>query len=381
MKAKHIVACLSLAALVLSGCDNKEPQEKEMPHDFTQFSDAGAFYYGRFQNHDFNMFCLYLLNGQTRADEGVISGVGTALWLDMNVALNNNNTIAPDDYIPARNDLDYPAFLKGGVSQDGQSVTGSYIYHRTLDGKAEYKLISNGSVKINFSGTKIKVDARVIADNETYTFSYEGFFSYTDMVADNPEPDSWKQVNNKGFSYGYRIDFGQDFGTSAVSDYRIWRILLADDNFDLETLSGTGVELQLEIITEAAATDIVGNYKVLTKDFPDDVSLVLKKGSALCGYTEKNSKGDDEYYGCWLFESSDLDTWYGATGGNVNISDNGKGGYSINYDFEDSYTKTKFKGSYNGALSSKTTKAVGNLRQSQSRVGTSKRRLASTRTH
>lgn len=390
MKSLHsALLALSISALALSSC-TKEPQrhkEPQMPHEFTEFSDAGAFYYGKFQNYDFNMFCLYLLSSDTRADNGKVSGIGTALWLDMNVAANEGNTIPPDNYSPARNDLDYPAFLKGSLGEDGQTVSGSYIYHRTLEGRAEYKLITNGSVKINFSGTKIKVDAQVVADNETYTFNYEGFFSYTDLVEspsepDKPDPDepSGGETPPANYSYGYLYDFGQDFGTSVVSDYRLWRICLADKNFDLDTMTGEGKELQLELVSSANATDVAGQYKVLTKDFPgDDLGKVLKSGSALCGYFEENDNKDVEenddkdveeneenddkektttktYYGCWFFENSSESSWLGATSGTVEVYNRGNGQYHVVYDLFDDYSGgTRFRDTYNGPLTLKTT--------------------------
>lgn len=336
----NAAAAIVIAAATLMGC-RKDPQptpKEEIPHSVTEFNDAGALYYGRCDGQDFNMFCTYLLSGKTRLDDGVISGVGTALWLDMNVELNENNELAVAEYVPARNDFSINAFLKGSYmeDEDGEKISGSFIYYRPLNGKAEYKLITNGKVTVNITnGKNYSIKATVLADGEEFTFDYYGYFSYTDVVIPTPTPGY--VIND--FKYGKLEDLGQPW--SAYKNIRDWKVLLGDDTEWVD-----GRELQFEIITSSTAKDIVGHYKVLTEEFNEStIKTALVPGSSLCGYID-----GDEYFGTWLFPTNDDKTWLGATSGTVDIDKSGDT-YTITFDFIDGFNKqASFKGKYVGKL-------------------------------
>jgi len=358
MKRFLLLATAGLLALAASSCHKHEKpsQEEVMPTSYDTFTDAGAYYYGSLK--DCNIFCAYLLTGQTRVDDGVISGIGTALYIDLNGVINDDNTIPVGTYGPARNDEETGVFLKGKWLDDDK-ISGTYIYYRSLNGSAEYRLVKNGEISFNFSGTSSSTKARIQATvvdeyGVEFTFDYEGWFSYDDMVEPDPgtDPDPDPEVEPvdyvlNDFIKGYIYDYGQDFGTDAVSDYRIWRICLADANFNLDDLSGSGQELQMEIITEADATDITGTFSVKYQDWPSTWSDALTKGSAFWGYIDNNN-----YVGTWFFPGTDEEKWTGATSGSVTIT-KGSSIYTITFDFADKFLQTTFKGTYKGGLTMK----------------------------
>lgn len=331
---------IALAVATLAGC-RKEPKplpKEEIPHSVTEFNDAGAFYYGKFEDMDFNMFCTYLLNGKTRIENGTIRGVGIALWLDMNVEVNDQNELVVGEYGPARNDYAVNAFLKGSyVTIDGEEkIAGSYIYYRPLSGNAQYKLITNGKVTVNITnGKNYNIKATVLADGEEFVFDYYGYFAYTDVVRPTPTPGY--VIND--FKYGKLEDLGQPW--SAYKNIRDWKILLGDDTKWVD-----GRELQFEIITSSTAKDIVGHYKVLTEEFNEStIKTALVPGSSLCGYID-----GDEYFGTWLFPTNDDKIWLGATSGTVDIDKSGDT-YTITFDFIDGFNdNASFKGKYVGKL-------------------------------
>lgn len=351
---KRFLAILTAGMTALSICschkhDREDPKPEVMPTSYDTFTDAGAYYYGTWEG--VNIFTTYLLTGQTRIDNGVISGIGTALVIDLNSEIRLDATIKPGVYGPARNEKESGAFLRGMFGEDDK-ISGTYVYYRSLSGRAEYRLIKNGEITINLDGKKARISATVIdEDGVTFRFDYQGWFGYTDVVPDEPDepeqPDGIDYTLNN-FTYGYYFDYGQDFGTDKSSDYRIWRIWLADDNFNLDDFSGNGKQLQIEVVTEAAATDITGNYRVNYDAFPTNWWDALVNGNAFWGYI------DDEgnYCGTWLFPSQEENTWTGATSGSVNITKDGSN-YTITFDFADRFLGNTFKGTYTGALQKK----------------------------
>ncbi|MCQ2145163.1 MAG: hypothetical protein MJY72_05440 [Bacteroidales bacterium] len=345
MSIKRITSALlliALAAASFAGC-RREPKptpREEIPHVVTEFNDAGAYYFGEFKNDiaDFNMFCTYLLSGKTRIDDRVISGVGTALWLDMNVEINDKNELAVAEYTPARNEYSLNAFLKGGyiTTDNEEKISGSYIYYRPLNGPAQYKLITNGKVTVNITnGKTYSIKATVLADGEEFVFDYYGYFAYTDVVIPTPTPEYI--IND--FKFGRLEDLGQPW--KDYQNIRDWKLILGDDTKWVD-----GRELQFELITSSTANDIVGHYEVLTEEFNEStIKTALVPGSSLCGYID-----GDEYFGTWLFPNNDDRTWLGATSGTVDINKSGDV-YTITFDFIDGFTdNARFKGKYVGKL-------------------------------
>jgi len=381
----------TIFAIVLSLCaischKHEDPAPEVEQHDFNTFVDGGAYYYGPY-NGEFNMFCAYFLTGSTRVDDAVISGVGTALWLDMNVEFNSDNTIASTVYGPARDDASsVNAFLKGSENPHGSNIpAGSYIYYHPLSGAAVYKCISNGQVTFsNLDNGKYRVYAEVIADGEKYTFDFVGYFSYTDIVPE-PDPSTDAQWAKADVTKLGTLDMG-DWNSQLPSDYCDWKIRIAEKNFDFEKFSG-GAEIEFEIITAGTATDFTGSYSVLTQELKtlDDYLTALKPGSALCGYFETVVDNNDEeinyYYGTWLFPAEG--TYLGATKGTVEITKS-NGVYTVKYDLEDEFTENaKFSGTYTGTItevksSGAPAKRSSSTSMAKARINTTVNRIAIT---
>jgi len=355
--SRIVLAALAIIVCVSSCKRRHEPEQPaKEPTNITEFTDGGAYYFGQPNGYpDINMFCVYLLNGQTRVDDRVISGVGSALWLDMNVTKNAKNELAVGTYSPARNDYSPNSFLKGAWI-DENTLSGSFVYYRDANGSAQYHMITNGSVQINISSGKVSIQAEVIADGVEYTFDFYDFFSYTDVVSQNPggdpsEPASYV-VNN--FKYGMIESEGQVYDNPPTQDYWLWKVLLGDDQNWAD-----GREIQWELVTSKSATDIVGTYTVKAADFnANTMASVITPGSAICGYTEENSNGGLDYWGSWFFPSNDDSTWLGATEGTVKVSKSGDT-YTIEFNHSDKYnSNATYSGKYVGKLSGGTKAAA-----------------------
>lgn len=362
---KRILLAAAAWIMVLSAVScrkepNNPPKEDTMATEYNSCTNGGAYYYGTW-NDKVNVFCTYLMTGQTRIDDGVISGIGTALWLDLNTEINADNTIPSNTYGLARNE-DALGFFSGQIEET--EISGSYIYYRSLNGTAEYRMIRNGQVSFNTSGGRMKITAEVIdEEGVTFTFRYEGYFSYEDVVVEDPDPDpdpNPDPVNYtlNDFTYGYIWDFENAYGDD-YNPHKIFRVCLADSNFNLDTLEGEGKELQLEFTTSADATDIIGDYEVKFSDFPEktaDINSFLAPGNALCAYEEMNNDGGYDKYGTWFFPDTDEQKWTGATSGKLSITKKGTD-YNVSFDFADSYMNTTFKGSYTGPLTNKSSQS------------------------
>jgi len=389
MKRTFTLFAAAILALVCADSCRKAPKPEPTPvepTEFTEFSDAGALYYGPFGNYNFDMFCTYLLTGQTRVDDGTLSGVGSALWLDMNVEQNADKILAIAQYEPARNDYAINAFLKGSTYVDdngNEVIAGSYVYYRPLNGTAQYHLITNGTVSVNITGKNYSIKAKVLADGTEYTFDYFGYFSYTDMYVPDPDPDPSGDTEITTMTHGRIEKLGQIFNNDKITDYCDWNVLLGDNNYDFDN-GGSGKELQFELITKKDATDIVGTYTVKTKDFTSDtMAEALVPGSALCGYIEEDG-GQNYYYGCWYFPGET--GWLGATTGTVEVSKNGTT-YTIKFDMTDEYTdgSPRYYGSYTGKMEMKAESAPARASRvasvdvkNNTRRGTSTDRRAAT---
>jgi len=370
MKRFMTIMMASIMAIAcLSSCNkrrhNPEPTPAVEPTEITTFNDGGAYFYGQPDGFpSINMFCVYLLNDQTRIDDRVISGVGSALWLDMNVAYNTEEELAVGTYGPARNDFSLNSFLKGQWLDDN-TISGSYIYYRDLNGKATYHMISNGSVTVNKSGGKVSIKADVIADGVEYNFDFFDFFSYTDVVpsgGDDPDPDPQPATDYtiNDMKYGRIEKEGKVFDNHQTEDYCVWKVLLGTD-----TSWAAGKEVQWEIVTTANATDIVGSYTVAAEELNDNtIASFLKAGAAFCGYTENNSNGGLDYYGSWFYPSDDDSTWLGATEGTVDITKSGST-YTVTFSHKDRFNSySSYSGKYTGTMEVATKAANATPRRS-----------------
>lgn len=364
MKVTRIIALVLLcaAAVFATGCkkDKKKAKDEVMALEYKEFTDAGAYYYGQYQSYDFDMYCLFLLAGNTRIDNGEISGVGTALWLDMNVISeydkDNFPIIASETYGPARNDFAPNAFLRG-MDDPEKGITGSYVYYRPLNGQAQYLMITAGSVTVSNIG-KYNIKAEVTAGGFNFTFEYWGDLGYYDMNTGGEEEPYVKPVV---FTHGILEKWGMPFENNQLSDYCDWMIRLGGDDINFNDPNRNGAELQLEIITAAGTDDITGSYSVKTTQFNDDTILTaVVPGAALCGYIDDN---DGNYYGCWYFPAGKDVIYLGATEGDLIISkSNNK--YNIEYDMNDTFEGDGFIGNWTVPLEFNdcTTKSVSSYR-------------------
>lgn len=355
---KRFTAILMAAIVVISSLDSckrrHQPEAKPVvePTMIISFTDGGAYFYGQPEGYpDLNMFCVYLLNGQTHCD-GAISGVGTALWLDMNVEKNDADELAIGTYGPARNDFAKNSFLKGVMSEDGERISGSFVYFRDINGLPKYHMITNGTVQVNTSGNKVSIKAEVVADGVEYTFDYFDYFSYTDVIptpdpgpGPGPDPEHGTDYTVNDMKYCIVESEGKVFDQHKTEDYWIWKVVLGTDQNWAD-----GKEIQWEIVTSESATDIVGSYKVVAEEMNDKtISSILKPGSAICAYTEDNAQGGVDYYGSWFFPSNDESTWLGATEGTLDITKS-NGTYTMTFNHKDRFNNySSYSGKYVGS--------------------------------
>lgn len=342
--SKTAAAALLCAALTLAvGCRKHDDPiiiDDVPQYDFTaeEVNGAAAYYYGVWEEGPCNIFTLCLTTGSTRNTDEGFSGVGTALWLDINSEINASNILATGDYHPARGDSDFNAFLPG-VSE-GKELSGSYVYYRSKRGTGEYHLITGGNVNISYgSGTnpKYNIRAEVMADGHTYTFEYWGYLSYKDIVPQPvPGPD------DSPYTHGIAEKWGQVYDLEGYNDYCNWIVYLGSADKDIDNAGNTpGRLLQLELNTAAGVTDITpGRYTIKEQDV---------SGKSLCAFSLlfANIDKNGNYWGTWY---TDDYVQYGATDGYVDISKSGSN-YTISYVLTDAESGgAEFSDSYTGPL-------------------------------
>lgn len=140
-------------------------------------------------------------------------------------------------------------------------------------------------------------------------------------------------------------DFYGQYYEGQPADVGNWYIILADDEYDLETYEGTGDNIVLELFAKGNYADgiPVGEYSVeafLEKEFADK--------SVLYAWEEEETEDGEAYmaaYGTWLYAGNE--TRAGATAGTVTVSRTG-GSYTISYNLHDDEYQISFAGSYTG---------------------------------
>ena len=322
MKRKLILALLAVAAVFVS-CGNPDPIDDTQ---YLSFDVARASYYGDYYGNGCSNYILKLVHGRYDDQQNLV-GPGLVLTLDLNLPASNVLGINSGNYKPLYSGTAPEfTFVRGGTSGNGELI-GSYLlrfYGNEENGEAHE--ITDGKIRVAYSGNMFVLDALLFIDGVRYSISYRGELYIYDETFHVPTDPVLTTLNSaEAVNYGRYYD-------SVYAD--MWFIRLYDTYYET-----TGESVEIEVLTPVGlATLPYGSYPVV-----DDL---IDTGYAVYGWID-----DDEYvHGTWY--CYDGSAWYGATTGKVNISRRNSVSldYVIEFDCYDKIEDNSFKGRYTGPV-------------------------------
>jgi len=290
------------------------------------FTQAIASFWGDYFGVGTNNLSLYLLDNTLGFDtNGDLQGTGNYLYIDLNVALSDStlkegtysiadkrtaNTFYPGDTIHYQGNI----YATGThVMNIGATVNNAYI-------------IKDGYYTVTRNGNGFKIEGELISSTENVIeFSYSGLIQVKNQIV------SISPALTKGDLYYW----GDVYNTSKSNNFSVF---LGSQNINMDSLSGNGEILVLEVNTPLTVTNYIpdGTYEMMG----DLKTEYLLANTLVPGYT--SSTGNK--WGCWYLGNTSEAL---QTGHAIFVKSGDK--YTISYLMYNDI-KTKVSGTYSGTL-------------------------------
>lgn len=172
MKKSLIFLFLSLAmVLTVPSCTTMDFSKSTLGYEYAA-DWAAAFFIRQDSTNGMCNYTLTMIQGRTDSEDNLISS-GAIISLNLSAPPSNGYELPTGTY-------DNMTGTKGEYTFDNNS----YIAVRLSRASAvQIMKIDTGSVTVSMNGDEYSVRAVVVAGNNTYTFTYSGFITTTDLSA------------------------------------------------------------------------------------------------------------------------------------------------------------------------------------------------------
>lgn len=289
---------------------------------------TGEYYGTQYSGNTYNYFVA--LHKEPLDEDGYVQGVALVLDLYSSTSGEGTNFVVPNGTYT----FDPQATLAAGTVADG------YSYYTTEN----VELINIADATVEVSDNKIEAWV-ALTNGESVHVVYEGSLVCYDSSEESGGGDDYYYYSNLTEDYSFGISGGNAYGWA---DFYGDCYNLGINNFYLDLYedseSGNGLNILLDIFTNATSTDIVGTYTPYYTSESDEYTFIE-------GYV------DDEGYlvGSWIVTLEDeyiseSEPFAPLTFGSVTITATGKeGAYTVTLDCTDDLDH-KISGTYTGEI-------------------------------
>ena len=289
------------------------------------FTKISASFWGDYFKVGSNNLTMYFLENTLSIDpSGNLKGNGSYLYIDFNIAASDTtlsegtysiaNTRAPKTFIPGDT-----VRYQGNTFAIGTNIL-------TIGSNAKFYIIKDGYYKISKNGSGFKIEGQLISTKEEIIqFAYNGSIDLINQIK-----PIYPALTQADLYY-----WGDIYKSKTANNFTVF---LGDKNINMDSLSGNGDVLMLELNAPLSVTNSIpdGTYEMMTGL---QIQYLLPY-TMVPGYS--SSSGNK--WGTWyLGKSSEA-----LLSGNAIFTRTGDT-YNINYQlFND--IKTKVSGTFSGKM-------------------------------